>query len=167
MLQESHGGRGTMRLDSRVARFADGLTHIHPRCGPGEENDIGGTFSEADFSAMEQCGGRWKYMRAAAQEGIYTFAPETGFNITTFLRAYKKKLSETPEAKELEERNKVLKALNKEYRAGRMPRDEYDKKWDEANGDGKAFNRYLVAMHNVLLEMQEDYHYTYYLEEWE
>lgn len=174
VLDERKGGKGSVKISLGSLRKGAIFSHIHPRCGE-EEGCLGGTFSETDFS-------KYKYsdiklpMRAAAGEGIYTFIPSESFDAWKFLPEFEKRAKQSETNKEhkkiLKQRSEELAEINKEYKTGKLSYEDYSKKWNETKNKytpeiNRAANAYLVERHNILLEMQEEYHFTYYLEEWE
>lgn len=148
---EAKGGRGSVRIYSQLSPSATTMTHNHPR-GKNEEDNLGGTFSEADcrgFARFPQ----QRTMRASAAEGTYSMTKGPNFNGTGFLSFVR-----SAEAKATKAHADREKALRSDLSTGKISFATYLSSHDS------SFNTFLIDMHNAYLEGQSTYGYTYTLE---
>ena len=147
--KEVRGGKGSVRVP--VAQLQEGATHthIHPR---EESGLLGGTFSDGDldnFATYDV-----KTYRARAKEGAYSITKQSNFNQKDF-KSYVDTLYHN-------ERATLDNSTSGFLRKMRMD-NSYTYK-DYSNDYNKAFNTFLVSVHNGLLEGQKKYGYSYTLE---
>ena len=168
LLTVEKGGAARTRIPVWALLDAEILTHTHPR--PANNAVIGGTFSIADLRTfLNDRYPNMRVFRAAAQEGVYTIKKGENFDGAKFLSAVKSKYDELdgkfdPEFKKPNDR--IGQAAEKLWDE-KISYAEYEKIYNEASAQHDAiFNRYLIAQHNALLDMQKDYNYEYGLEEW-
>ena len=116
---------------------------------------IGGTFSEADINgfANTMLFPNYKTMRAAAKEGTYSISRDTNFD-GYGLRKYYSGIIKTATS----EYNASYNSITKSALAGSLSKEEYIAK---AN---TAFNKFLVDLHNGLINGQKQFGYFYSLE---
>ena len=149
---EVKGGRNSVRVPL-YALGADMIhTHIHPRAGENEQGVLGGTFSTGDlfnFANYDVA-----TYRAKAKEGTYSITKTKDFNKNQGFKAYVKDIHDKHDnilSETMKNARSKLKNKTDTY-------EQYSKEFD------KAFNTFLVSMHNDLLEGQKKYGYTYTLE---
>lgn len=145
---EIRGGKGSVRTPYHYHDTPDGtFTHIHPR-GDGL---MGGTFSGADLRNFSRSSG--KTTRAVAKEGTYSISKGKNFDQAGF-DSFVRKAHSNCESNY----KSTMSKMNKSYRTGSIPYDEYQK------GSAKAFNTFLVELHETYRSGQKKYGYTYTLE---
>ena len=88
-----------------------------------------------------------------AKEGTYSISKQKGFDGRAF-RSFYHNVDKTHRA----DMNKTMRQLNADYRARKIDSKTYSRDFD------KAFNNYLINLHNDLLDGQKQYGYKYYLE---
>ena len=146
---EIRGGSGSVRTPFDWWTHADAVfTHNHPR-GKGEENMLGGTFSEADAKSWALK--RIRTIRASAAEGTYSMSKEKNFDALGFTEYYAR-IQSAARAKELAAKRALGSYTTK------MSWPEFKRAQDN------CFNVFLVECHNGLLAGQKQYGYTYTLE---
>lgn len=151
VLEENKGGRGSVGASLSARQKAEVLTHNHPR-GKGEENYIGGTFSEADLNNFTTY--NTKTYRASANEGTYSITKGKNFDSSGFKNFYHNEFRKN----QIKMSNK-REELNNKYRNGDFKDySEYYKTFKN------TFNDLLVDHHNSLLAGQKQFGYTYTLE---
>lgn len=153
VLQEAHGGKGSVSLNSYLYGKAEVMSHIHPR-GKNEEGCLGGTFSKSDldnFSLFKNL----KVMRASAAEGTYSISKTDNFDRAGYHQWVKQMTADTRA-----NYDKAFNVLKNDYKAGNIKWNEFEKKSKD------AFNTYIVGVHNELLANQKKYGYKYTLEGW-
>ena len=145
---EMRGGKGSVRTPySYHATDGATFTHNHPR-GDGM---LGGTFSNADLRNFT-IGGNVTG-RATAKEGTYSISKGKNFDSKGF-NSYVAKVEVDVRKTYKSEYKKISDAYNNNeisYNQARLMQ-------------GKAFNTFLVNLHNAYLEGQKKYGYTYTLE---
>ncbi len=145
---EAKGGKGSVRVPRNFHDNPGGtFTHNHPR-GDGE---LGGIFSGADLSNFARFSQR--ICRATAKEGTYSISKGKNFDSYGF-RSY---ISSCQKKHKRFLREKA-KSLGTAYMGGTISRTEY------MSGSSKAFNSYLVELHESYRAGQSKYGYTYTLE---
>ena len=144
-----HGGRTSVGIPRSVAEAGSIMSHNHPR-GKGDENCLGGTFSIEDMNIFAN---HYKTMRATAGEGTYSISKTKDF-INFRFQEHMRKIYNTHGRT----MNQANRDIQKRYDAGKISYDEALKL------NAKAFNKYLVQVHNDLLAGQKEYGYTYTLE---
>ena len=149
--KEHRGGSGSVRTPMYDNMRAHSKTHNHPRSEAGR---LGGTFSDSDLRNFSRFPNQ-KVLRASAAEGIYHIRKLDGFERAGFDR-----MVSTTHTKLRNELNGVVKDLNKQIRAKTITYD------DARAASDKAFNKFLVNMHNELSRNAKDYNYDYRLERW-
>lgn len=175
VIVETDGSAGMVGAPGVAYLMSDVTTHLHPR--PNGTETLGGTFSVGDFEMWTDLGMyKPSIERVATNEGTYTFKAGLDFDIYDFTEEYRER-SEKAEQRHLARRkrieNEVRNAANdaiEKWRleGGESPTTVIDSLYAEANRKNAAsFNRFLVEMHNELLDMQKDYDYEYYLEGWD
>lgn len=182
VLEDAKGGKGSVGVSVYASRNSRVMTHNHPR-----ENDgyLGGTFSPGDieeFATSADIGERIT-SRASASEGVYSISKAAGFDPTGLKKycrqidsrlrsAYEKESAEIRKSYG-EELKKLLDTRPFDYTAAdyNARREQYNKALADAGkrnraNEAKAFNKYMVATHNALIDGQMKYGYTYTLERW-
>ena len=151
VIAENRGGKSSVKTKFRDMVRATTFTHNHPR----EAGTLGGTFSEADLDTFgnTMLFPRMRTMRAAAKEGTYTISRDSAFNGTGFRNYY----SQVVKAAQRDYNNRRYDLINSAM-SGTISGDEYNRQAT------KAFNKFLVDLHNGLLSGQKQYGYTYSLE---
>lgn len=145
---EVKGGKGSVRVPHFYhSNQGSVFTHIHPR----EDGLLGGTFSTGDMTNFSN--GNNATFRAVAKEGTYSISKGKNFNGNGFLSYYKSQ-SKAEEKKY----SAIQKQLNNAVVNKKISYSTFSKESD------KAFNNYLLSLHNVLQKGQQIYGYHYYLE---
>ena len=149
MMGEVKGGKGSVRTPAWWGTVRNGVfSHIHPR---DDKTQLGGTFSPDDlFSWINSSNST---IRAAAKEGRYSISKTSSFNrvgMAAYVRSVNKKWKSALDSE-------VMKLKNS-YAQNQISYSEANKQLS------KAFNTYLVGIHNDLLSGQQQYGYNYYLE---
>lgn len=146
---EMRGGKGSVRVPYHYHDTPDGaFTHIHPR-GDGL---MGGTFSGTDLRNFSRTSG--KTVRAVAKEGTYSISKGKNFDSAGFESFVRKAQSDC--------HNKYGSSINKlNAKAKNGGFSSYD---DYKREGAKAFNTYLVDLHEAYRSGQKKYGYTYTLE---
>ena len=148
---EVRGGKTSVKVPISGLQAGMIHTHIHPRGGEDEKGLLGGTFSDKDLRNF--AGFPLSTYRAKAGEGTYSITKGSNFDKQGF-KAY---VSDT-----YSKHDAVLSSAMKQVREN-FKNSGYN--WDQYNKDfNKAFNTFLVAVHNDLLAGQKKYGYNYTLE---
>lgn len=148
--KELRGGSGSVKPTYKLYFDAEVFSHNHPRSK--EPGCLGGTFSPGDmkqFASWQKI----KTMRATTSEGTYSISKKAGFDARAFYSWFKSEesaLRGTYEKAESDIKAKYLK-------------DEIDYKAANA-ASNRAFNKYVVEIHNKLIEGSKTYNYYYTLE---
>ena len=146
--KEMRGGKGSVRSPlSYHATDGATFTHNHPR-GDGL---LGGTFSGADLRNFANGGNAT--CRATAKEGTYSISKTKNFDSKGF-NSYVAKVEADVRKTYKSEHKKISDAYNNN-------KISYDQ---VTLMQGKAFNTYLVNLHNAYRDGQKQYGYTYTLE---
>ena len=74
VLEETRGGKGSVRTSGLAMMDGKTLSHVHPR----EKGELGGTFSEADLRNWAAFDNMRTY-RATCKEGTYSISKQAGF----------------------------------------------------------------------------------------
>ena len=146
--KEVRGGKGSVRTPYSY-HATDGaiFTHNHPR-GDGM---LGGTFSGADLRNFA-IGGNTT-CRATAKEGTYSISKTKNFDSKGF-KSYVEKVESDARKAYSSEHKKISDAYkNNEISYNQVTLMQ-----------GKAFNTFLVNLHNAYRDGQKQYGYTYTLE---
>ena len=146
--KEIRGGKGSVRCPwSYHATEGATFTHNHPR-GDGM---LGGTFSGADLRNFAFGGNTTS--RATAKEGTYSISKGKNFNKFAFNQYVAKVEAD------------VRKTYKSEYKKISEKYKNNEISYDQATlMQGKAFNTFLVNLHNAYRDGQKQYGYTYTLE---
>ena len=146
--KEVRGGKGSVRSPlSYHATDGATFTHNHPR-GDGL---LGGTFSGADLRNFANGGNTTT--RATAKEGTYSISKTKNFDSKGFNSYVAKVEADATKAYKSEH-----KKISDAYKNNKISYEEATLK------QGKAFNTFLVNLHNTYREGQKQYGYTYTLE---
>lgn len=154
VVRMEHGKKGT--VDPRSPQDTYLMSHNHPRGSEYEAGDLGGTFSTGDTNwfTKEGKGKHVQVMTAETYEGRYIIAKGKNFDNDGF-RQWSQQIHSEAERKYKNQSSNLRAKAN----AGEMSYTE----WRDASK--KAFNAYLVGLHNEILANQKKYGYTYGLEE--
>ena len=152
VITEERGGKKKVSYYNSDLAKAEVLSHIHPR-GKGDEDLIGGTFSNQDMKVFTDFG-NIKTFRAKATEGTYSITKGKNFDAKGFMDYIN---SSEKEAKT--KMNGLRSQINENYRSGK-----YNSYGDYKKDFNNAFNNYLVNSHNALSSGAKKYGYTYTLE---
>ena len=146
--KEVRGGKGSVKTPSSYhATEGATFTHNHPR-GDGM---LGGTFSGADLRNFAFGGNTTS--RATAKEGTYSISKGKNFNKFAFNQYVAKVEAD------------VRKTYKSEYKKISEKYKNNEISYDQATlMQGKAFNTFLVNLHNAYRDGQKQYGYTYTLE---
>lgn len=147
---ERRGGKGGVSTPISWETPGSTFTHNHPRSGD-QSGMLGGSFSDADIRSFNI--GNARTYRASAGEGTYSISKKPGYNgdgLLSHIRSEDKRLRE--------EYSRTVRDAAKKARAGEM---SYK---DAQAAQKKAFNKYMVQYHNVFLEGQQRFGYSYTLE---
>lgn len=137
---------------NRQALLITTLSHNHPRQG----DLMGGTFSTDDIKAFTGRGTpNLRTLRATASEGTYSISKGANFNNTAFRNGIIRELDKVKTNYNHAKSKAFKNYLNS---AGKMTWAQFQAKEQE------LFNGYLVRSHNVLIDNQSKYDYTYTLE---
>lgn len=167
VLIESKGGKGSVKLPTRLYDQASVMSHNHPR-GNDKGKDVGmlgGTFSGADINAFTSTNVRT--MRAAAHEGTYSIQKGAKFNAAGLTKHFadSEKTLRAAYQKRLDAAQTAIKNVVQRYNHGQATYDEWKTAYNRYEKEKKdAFNSYLVGSHNALISGQKQYGYTYTLE---
>ena len=146
---EVRGGKGSVRVP--YYQLQDGAihTHIHPR-----ENSrhLGGTFSDGDLKNFADFG--VSTYRAKAKEGAYSITKGSNFDVNGF----KSFVAQLYNSERTKMENAGVAARKRISTDSGYTYKQYSADFD------KAFNGYLVALHNGLRDGQKKYGYSYTLE---
>lgn len=146
--KEHKGGKGSVRSTYAEAMTKDNVfSHNHPR-GDGE---LGGTFSDSDLRNFIMT--NRKTTRATAKEGTYSISKTNNFDGSGLRNYYARE-----DKKAYKKYANKMDSLRDDYYSNRISYNDLDKQAK------KAFNTYLVDSHNILLDGQSKYGYTYTLE---
>lgn len=146
---EKKGGKGSVNTPWTWHMVEDSaFSHNHPR----EDGMLGGTFSIQDLNVWTRYA--QKTMRATAKEGTYSITKGPKFDRRGFSAYYSN--AHDKRDNELGER---MKNLRTDVRNGKIDYGEYSKQYY------RAFNSFLIGLHNDLLAGQKTYGYKYHLEE--
>lgn len=147
IIEENHGGRGSVGATMHARQTADAMSHNHPRGDGG----LGGTFSEGDISNFSRF--NQTTYRATAKEGTYSISKTGSFNGKALSRDYDLAVKRM-------ETNLIGNAdsVKLQYRTGKISYNQ------AVTSIQKLNNAFLVEMHNWLLNNQSNYGYTYTLE---
>ena len=164
---EKRGGKNSVTTPVRFHQFGATFSHIHPRDPKYERDVLGGTFSTQDIKTFTKT--KEQTCRAAAKEGTYSISKHRGGTFDgTGLLSYIQNAEQKAKAKRRATNAKESKKLNqalKDYHAKKIDRKTYDKAYKEYQKNvTKAFNTFLVDMHQALLDGQSTYNYDYTLE---
>ena len=146
---EVRGGKNSVRVPYYQLQEGAIHTHIHPREDSGL---LGGTFSDGDLRNFARNG--VSTYRAKAKEGTYSISKGSNFDksaFSLFVNEMHSKESSLLESKARDMRKKISSDSSYTYK-------QYSADFN------KAFNSYLVALHNGLRDNQKKYGYTYTLE---
>lgn len=164
VLTESRGGKGSVKLPTRLYNEASVMSHNHPRTG----NDVGmlgGTFSGADIHAFTSTNVRT--MRAAAHEGTYSIQKGAKFNAAGLTKHFQEneKTLRAAYQKRLNEAYNKIQTVKRNFETKKATYDEWKAAYNKYEKERKdAFNSYLVGSHNAFISGQKKYGYTYTLE---
>lgn len=161
VLTESRGGKGSVKLPTRLYNQASVMSHNHPRA----DGMLGGTFSGADINAFTSTNVRT--MRAAAHEGTYSIQKGAKFNAAGLTKHFadSEKPLRAAYQKRLDAAQSAIKNVVQRYNHGQATYDEWKTAYDGYEKEKRdAFNSYLVGSHNALISGQKQYGYTYTLE---
>ena len=168
VLEECRGGKSRVLMTERLYAKADIFTHIHP----GDRGLMSGTLSPTDLEDIGKY--RVATIRAVAKEGTYSLSKGENFD-ASIEQAYRKaydRLSAKAD-KDISEANAQAEALrvklNFDYRLGKISYSELQTQWKAIDSDYEkacaiANNKYLLGLHNWLLQNQKRFGYTYALE---
>jgi hypothetical protein len=148
---EVHGGKGSVRVPTRIMTQAKTFSHNHPR-GKGEEGLLGGTFSDQDLRTFSK-NNNLKTMRATALEGTYSISKGANFDSRAF-----NSFAQSVSQKHMATIKSTYNSLYKQASNGKLSRSEYYSKCHA------AFNKGMVAIHNDMLGGQKQFGYFYTLE---
>lgn len=149
ILQESKGGHSSVRIKYNALARSSAYTHNHPR----EAGELGGTFSVADLKLFVDPITKATTHRATASEGTYSITKTGNFNASGLIKYFT-----AEEARHRKSYEQVTDKLHNQAMANTITYQEY--KIQAA----KAFNAFLVNLHNSLLAGRQAYGYTYTLE---
>ena len=144
------GDKGSVHFDPDDFDGKWALSHNHPA-----GRRIGGTFSHFDINTFTN--NPLQLMRATTAEGTYSISKTSSFQSKEFKRAFNSEFNDEWGKQKLEMKKKDAELYTK-YVIGQMSYEEAE------NDHYKAFNSYLVDMHNWLSDNQKKYGYNYSLE---
>lgn len=148
---EVRGGKGSVRTPSSYHNTEDAtFTHIHPR--EANSGTLGGTFSQGDL--INFATKRNTTERAVAREGTYSISKLDNFDQAGFL-AYVRNADRNFDR----EYRTATRQLTSSIRNGSISYDDY------LAQNARAFNTALVNLHNAYIAGQQQYGYTYTLEQ--
>lgn len=148
VIAERKGGKGSVELYTRDGENGQVGSHNHPR----ESGVLGGTFSNADIEVFTSKS-ELNTIRATTKEGTYSMSKGQNFDAAGLL-AYKQ-----------QERKRLVNIRKQTYRAIDTAQARGDITYSKSvELKNRAFNKFLVDVHNSLLAGQSKYGYTYTLE---
>ena len=152
-LAETRGGKTSVTTPFRVKNNAKVFTHIHPRDTSYLDGYLGGTFSKADLVNWAYHHQNIETYRAAASEGTYSITKGQGFKYLEFSRWAQGEYNQRYVDYTVE-----ANALKNSYKKGNITYGDYARQVRD------AFNHCEVDQHNMLIDNQKKYGYTYTLE---
>ena len=152
-LAETRGGKKSVSTPWSVKNNAKIFTHIHPRDTSIVPGYLGGTFSAADLFNWSYNHQNIETYRAAAAEGTYSITKGKDFKYLEFSRWANGEYNQ----RYLDYKT-YMNGLNKQLRNGQVESSDYIKLARD------AFNSCEVDQHNMLIDNQKKYGYTYTLE---